>query len=261
MLTLPQIEHALKQLGRPSMGDENIRVTNLAALSALRHRQNLWDLDNPDKSAEHRRLLVEAANIRAAADEAERLKGEQLRIRQWLVQKAGERVAKALDAPDDREPLKVAREWWASDSWCLAFVGNTGTGKSTGAGWCAREALTVGRWVHWLDAREAGTAEVFGEKGRARADRAARAALLVVDDLGAKKTKGVEHWLAWLDGVLTMRHARHDAKADPRRTIITSNDSAEVFKELLGARMVDRIREGGVVHAFGGASLRKRGAA
>lgn len=255
MLTLAQIEHALTQLGRPSMGDQGISVTNFAALSALRKRQNEWDLAHPDKAAEHRRLLVEAEGLRAAAEEASKLKGEALRIRQWLVEKAGERVAKALDAPDEREPLKVAREWWATDSWCLAFVGNTGTGKSTGAGWCARESLTKGCWTHWLDCREAGTAEVFGEKGRARADRAARAALLVVDDLGAKTTKGVEYWLAWLDGVLTMRHARH-SDTDPRRTIITSNDTPEKFKALVGDRMLDRMREGGVLHAFGGKSLR-----
>jgi hypothetical protein len=257
MLTLAQIEHALSQLGRPSMGDENIRVTNFAALSTLRRRQNEWDLAHPDKAAEHRRLLVEAEGINAANEEAQRLLAEKGRIRQWLVEKAGERVAKGLDAPDEREPLKQARAWWATDSWCLAFIGNTGTGKSTGAGWCARESLQAGRWTVWLDARESGTAEVFGEKGRARADRAARAALLVVDDLGAKTTKGVEHWLAWLDGVLTMRHARHDPGVDPRRTIITSNDTPEKFKALVGDRMLDRMREGGVLHAFGGASLRR----
>lgn len=255
MLTLDEIEARLAGFGRPSMGDTNIRVTSLAALHALRQRQNEWDLANPDLGAEYRRLLVEAEGIRASNDEAARLRADAARIRQWLVEKAGERVAKALDAPDDREPLKVAREWWATDSWCLAFVGNTGTGKSTGAGWCAREALTKGCWTHWLDCREAGTAEVFGEKGRARADRAARAALLVVDDLGAKTTKGVEHWLAWLDGVLTMRHARH-SDTDPRRTIITSNDTPEKFKALVGDRMLDRMREGGVLHAFGGKSLR-----
>ncbi len=256
MLTLAQIEHALSQLGRPSMGDENISVTNFAALSALRQRQNEWDLAHPDKAAEHRRLLVEGDSLRAANEEAQRLLAEKGRVRQGLVEKAGERVAKGLDAPDEREPLKQAREWWASGSWCLAFIGNTGTGKSTGAAWCARESLTKGCWTVWLDARESGTAEVFGEKGRARADRAARAALLVVDDLGAKTTKGVEHWLAWLDGVLTMRHARHDPDSDPRRTIITSNDTLERFKALVGDRLVDRIREGGVVHAFGGKSLR-----
>lgn len=259
---IAEINARLAQMKRPDLGNisEFLDADSLKAmgprLSAVRREQNLWDLANPGLAAEHRALVLEAKGLEEDNQARERAKAEKDRARAKLLEWAGARVIEALDAPNEEEPLKVAREWWASDSWCLAFIGNVGTGKSVGAGWCALRALECGTWARWLDAREAGTADIHGEKGRWRAARLSAVPLLVVDDLGAKTVKGVEHWLQWLDGVLTMRHARHDPKRDPRRTIITSNDTLERFKALVGDRLVDRIREGGVVHAFGGKSLR-----
>lgn len=258
---IAEINARLAAMKRPDLGNisEFLDADSLGVmgprLSVVRREQNLWDLANPGLAAEHRALVLEAKGLEADNEARARARAEKDRARAQLLEWAGARVVEALESPTEEEPLKVAREWWASDSWCLAFIGNVGTGKSVGAGWCALQSLERGCWTRWVDAREAGTSDIHGEKGRWRAARLAAVPLLVVDDLGSKTVKGVEHWLAWLDGVLTMRHARHSDE-DPRRTIITSNDTPEKFKALVGDRMLDRMREGGVLHAFGGKSLR-----
>jgi DNA replication protein DnaC len=63
--------------------------------------------------------------------------------------------------------------------------------------------------------------------------------LLVVDDIGA------EAQTAWGSGLLgELLNARHQ---DLKRTIITSNLTREAFKERVGERVADRVREDGEV--------------
>jgi hypothetical protein len=248
-MTTEEISSRIAAIGRPALTSLR-QVLDKNQVARIRHAQNEWDLAHPELAAEHAQLMRDLGAIEDAAQAVATAKAEAGRSKANLRRIAGDRVADALDAPEALPPLLSAKEWWATESWCLALIGDLGVGKSVGAGFCAREALAAGKHVIWIDARESALSPIFGLEGSQRARAAREAYLLVVDDFGAEG--GTAAWLAWLDSVLSVRHARN------RRTVITSNASTLKFRELVGPRMADRIREGGVVRDFGGESLRKR---
>lgn len=147
-------------------------------------------------------------------------------------------------------PVNAARDWWRSDSWCLALVGTPGTGKSTAAGWLAQQATMLGHgrdWVVWLRATQASLAS-FGEETERRMEHARKCSLLVLEEVGSEFWS--DAWRARLEDVLDFRYS------EQLRTVITSNLSNEAFKEKLGLRLIDRLREGGKFVGTGKISMR-----
>lgn len=119
-----------------------------------------------------------------------------------------------------------------------------GRGKSIAAAYAIfRQA---GRFVTAADLGRMG----FDEKERLQGLYQAR--LLVLDDLG-REYAGGKGWLqSAIEDLLT---TRYDGK---RRTIVTTNLSAQTFKERYGERVADRIRGRGRFVVLGGPSLRGR---
>lgn len=75
---------------------------------------------------------------------------------------------------------------------------------------------------------------------------------LVVDDLGGEYLDKAGFYASLLDEIVNER------QAEAKPTIMTTNLNAEAFKERYGARIVDRIREGGRFFNCGDTSLRRR---
>lgn len=248
-MTLDEINARLAAISRPTF-EAFADALRPDRVRALRLRQNEWDLAHPELAAEHAALMRETDAIQRMESEKALALAEKGRAKANLRAMAGDRVGDALATSTETPALLSARAWWPSTSWCLALIGDLGVGKSVGAGWIALQALEAGKTARWLDARDAAVSPIFGTEGSTRAHRAREVDLLVIDDLGAGAPS--EAWKAWVEAILGYRHAREF------RTVVTSNANAEKFKALVGERMVDRIREGGVVKDFGGASLRKR---
>ena len=162
----------------------------------------------------------------------------------------GRRIADVLKAPSSSQSMIAAAEWLVSPAWCLALLGGVGNGKSVAAGWLARAELERGGSVCWIRATEASTASLYGPEAAERSKRARTSDLLVVDDLGAELASAP--WASWLSDVLDARYANLD------RAVLTSNLDAAAFKERVGPRLADRIREGKVV-GTSSVSMRQRG--
>lgn len=247
-MTQEEINSRLEAIGRPALALADVLVRSRVA--AVRADQAEWDSAHPALAAERTLLLRMGEVLDAAAYQAQTAAAEDRRCAGVLRRIAGDRVADALAKAEPLPPLLSAQEWWRTESWCLALIGDLGVGKSVGAGWCALEAVKAPSRVVWVDARVSALSPLFGVQAGNQAASAREAKLLVLDDFGAEGA--TQAWSSWIESVLSYRHARN------ARTVITSNAGTEKFRVTIGARMADRIREGGVVRDFGGASLRKR---
>jgi len=167
----------------------------------------------------------------------------------------------------DTPPVLFMREWIKAGpkAWALVMLGDTGVGKSVAAAlaWLLLRdedravAQAPGvyadlRGVSWVRAR---TLQRLSYNARSDAlQRFAAAHGLIVDELGSED----ERTRQALQEVI---EERGDAK---RRTVITSNLSADEFREAYGDRLLDRLRGAGLnsagkarwVRVFYGESLR-----
>lgn len=167
---------------------------------------------------------------------------------------AGERALHAAASPAQTQALEAAQKWLGAKPidreyavW-LVLLGGTGTGKTVAATWALREALRQGESAYFRTTSRLSRLSGFDEGARELA-MLSECGLLVLDDVGA------EAQTAWGSGLLQeLLDNRHQGY---RRTIITSNLSANDFKARLGERMTDRIREDGYVVTLGGKSLRR----
>ncbi len=128
----------------------------------------------------------------------------------------------------------------------ILLAGGTGRGKTYLAAASVRALLTAGvthedlAWVtvsEALEARRRGFS-ADSERGRQaeeRWERATRARVAVLDDLGAEKPS---EWT--VEQVFVLVNARYDAE---RPTLITTNCTAAELAERLGERTVSRIQE------------------
>lgn len=125
----------------------------------------------------------------------------------------------------------------------LLILGGVGSGKTVAACWWllrASEGLFVtaarlSRWPRYEDAR---MRELL------------RAPRLVIDDLGTEYMDEKGNFMAILDEVVA------DRSANERQTFLTSNLTSELFKARYGERIVDRIRESGMVFSLAETSKR-----
>ena len=142
----------------------------------------------------------------------------------------------------DSACFSATRDWLLDGTtWVLLLMGPPGCGKSQSATWVAHQLLSRGfspRLVPCLKVSDGSLYDVAAEVYRWRCST--QAGLLVLDDLGEGEQRNEKRaaWRAWVDDVLTQRHAQR------RKTIITTNRTIEEFKGWLGERLVDRLREG-----------------
>jgi DNA replication protein DnaC len=131
------------------------------------------------------------------------------------------------------------------------LVGPAGCGKSQAATWAAFQLSMRGFGARCAMCMSASEAPLYGGEAEEYRWRCATAGVLVLDDLGEGEQRNEKRsaWRAWVDDVLTQRHAQG------RKTIITTNRSPAELRAWLGARIVDRLNEG-VISSTNEASLR-----
>lgn len=152
--------------------------------------------------------------------------------------------------------LEAVREWSAlgEEAWCLVLSAPVGTGKSTASAWWLRE-VTRGsdlapdpRLVkRWWPAPEICAIDSFGAEFRSLSECEA----LVLDDVGAEYSDQRGALQSKLDRIIDARYREY------RRTIITTNLSANDFRERYGERLFDRLREGGRWESIKAQSMRR----
>ena len=131
-------------------------------------------------------------------------------------------------------------EFISSDSRILVLAGGVGTGKSVAGAYAIWRKR--GLFIH---ASKLGAIGAFDADDREMMRRVESSPLLVVDDVGSgTDTKGRID--AMIDAMIVCRFDKGLA------TLITTNRSAEIFKQGAGERVVDRIRGGGRFILLGG---------
>ena len=167
------------------------------------------------------------------------------------------RIRATVAAGVDRtEAVMVLEEFATSNAWCLLLLGGVGCGKSTAVGeFLFKEQLRVGprkstmQRALWVCCDEISRLSRFGPEADERFERLRKARALVLDDLGTEVSQP-----GWEQDLSSVMNARYQHSA---RTIITSNLPVEEFKRRYGERLVDRIRENGLVRQLGGESMRR----
>ncbi len=158
-----------------------------------------------------------------------------------------------LDAVYDRDPipcdaLKNVQAFLGSRQTLLVLSGGVGIRKTGSA--CYALVQKPGVFV---------TADDLGRLAAAKDDesregwqRAKRAQVLVVDDLGGEYLDDKGWFFRVLNGLIDHRYGAR------LKTIVTTNVDSPTFKQLYGDRIVDRLREAGRWVTLGGESIRRR---
>ena len=133
----------------------------------------------------------------------------------------------------------------AAVCWCREHIVAPANWRSTDVG----QPYFVGMLPLWISAGQLARLDHFDQKA---IDRVAKAQRLVIDDLGAEYADAKGFFNSLLDELID---ARYSGK---RPTVVTTNLDAEAFKARYGARIIDRIREGGRFVNCGDVSLRRR---
>lgn len=265
MRTLPEIEADLAVLNRPRL--ENFVDALALARGGMKDfadRRDAWDRDNPDGVERWRELRVEHDAAARAEDERKAAVAESGRMLDRLEQTVGATALASLPAAlrQPRDGMKAALDFEGSQAWCLTLLGGVGTGKTVPAAYLAKRTLERGGKLVWWRAASIAKSSLFGPDAKERDERACRADLLVVDDLGSEMTTGP--WVAILEDVLGYRYANGAKTVVTGNLLLESvvpdgrqNQGVVTLRTLLKDRLFDRIREG-VVVGTGSGSMRRR---
>lgn len=163
----------------------------------------------------------------------------------------------------DNPTTQAVRDWAAGPLTFCLILGGAGSGKTV----AAAEALLNsklrwgdggGSWVYsprearFYLASDLARLSYFDMDSQRKLGRCERVPWLVLDDVGSELV--TDTWRSNFSDIINQRNSAR------RKTIITSNLSAEDFKTRYDARIVSRIRGSGVVIVSGTTDLR-RGAA
>lgn len=235
---------AIDAIGRPRMVFGN----GIEGVNESRRLMQEWDAAHPEQYAQYLKHCSKIGPLEREIAEAKHAYGVQERVLKALdASGAGDRALLAAVSAKQTEALEAARQWLTQKKTWLTLLGGTGTGKTVAAVWAMREVARQGEPVAFRTASALSRMSGFNE-GAVELERLGRVSLLVVDDVGA------EAQTAWGQGLLSeLLDVRHQGF---RRTILTSNLGQEPFKQRVGERLVDRIREDGRVVILGGRTLR-----
>lgn len=239
-----------------------MRIGAFPTFRRLMDRMNArksWEQANPEIAAEWNAALLDDDAFERAKEivqkQAEASNGAAL-ARLGLPRP----ILRALRAPKPSPALVAAKEWWLTGKPVLLLRGGVGSGKTFAGAWVLlrqleREAVAKrpsggSSWdaAMFCTAPEFNGLSDYHPEARAWMERLCRCGVLVLDDLGTERMGDGE--LSCVQRVIGARHAGE------RRTVITSNLSADLFKARYGERVADRIREVGLVRDSGTTSLR-----
>lgn len=241
------LDEQMVAIGRPSLSPKELFVTLLDkdALAAHQAVVEAWEHANPEAAAKwlELRALTEAEWNRAYAERygAEAYARERMRrvgFEDALVDKAQRELAA-------NACFVAARDWMLDGTqWSLVLIGDPGCGKTQSATWAAHQLMTRGFAPRCCACPRVSEAPLYGGEAEEYRWRCREeASVLVLDDLGEGEQRNANRsaWRGWVDEVLSQRYAQR------RKTIITTNRTVPELSEWLGARLVDRLREGSVV--------------
>jgi DNA replication protein DnaC len=256
------IDAEMVALGRPSL---SIRaLLNPKTLAEHQATVEAWEYANPTAAARWLELRAEAKAVEAKLYEErygpEAFARERMRVagfEEALVQRALRELL-------ENACFTAARDWIRDGTtWSLVLSGDPGCGKTQAATWAAHQLLTRNNFApRCARCPKVSESPLYGMEAEEYRWRCATAGLLVLDDLGEGEQRSEKRtaWRAWVDDVLTQRHAAR------RKTIITTNRTLAADPKTgapgeltawLGARITDRLREG-VVMSTAEKSLRTR---
>lgn len=158
-----------------------------------------------------------------------------------------------------RETASITAARKAIDDGLVMVVlsGPVGIGKSTAAAWWLGEmAYDAWGWrgarppveLLWVKAKALERWPKFDDAAMKRLEEAGR---LVIDDFGQEYIDAKGALSSFIDGIIDSRYENR------RPTLITTNLDSEKFVERYGARVVDRLLEGGRFITLTGESLRR----
>lgn len=229
-------------LGRPTL--TLTQVLNPALLAAHRATVEAWEYAHPEAAARWLELRADAkaeeAKLYAGRYGSEAFAREQMRVAGF----AEALVGKAMRELRDSACFIAARDWLRDGTlWSLVLTGAPGCGKSQAATWAAHQLLMRNFAPRCARCPKVAEQPLYGGEAEEYRWRCAQAGVLVLDDLGEGEQRNEKRaaWRAWVDDVLTQRHAER------RKTIITTNRSPAELGAWLGARLVDRLNEGTVM--------------
>lgn len=157
-------------------------------------------------------------------------------------------------ALDDTEAIGAVRDFYRSEAQMLVLSGTRGCGKTTAAGWWLTHQFSPSLY---FDTKPVRFVDVIDFARTSRYDDGAMDELklsraLVLDDIGMEYLDDKGAFASLFSGVLNSRYN------GLLPTLITTNATAQEFKERYGERIVDRLREAGRFTELSSGSLRGR---
>lgn len=245
-----ELDAQMVALGRPSLGMRAALVAaacikgDRKALDAHEAAVEAWEYANPDNAAKWLELRAEAqaeeARLFSERYGPEAFAAERMRIAGF----SETLVARCLRELRDTVCFTSTRDWLKDGTtWCLTLTGPPGCGKTQAATWAAHQLLMRGFGPRFVQCLKRSEAALYGMEAEEYRWRTTQAGVLVLDDMGEGEQRNEKRaaWRAWLDDVLTQRHAQN------RRTIVTTNRTTGELRDWLGTRLVDRINEGVII--------------
>lgn len=176
---------------------------------------------------------------------------------------------------EDTAAVLGVRAWLHSGKAFLLLAGGFGTGKTTAA--CA--ALKMARSAAWfmgddgqaipswnydrrmglfVRAAELSSTSPYAQEGRGVWSRVRRVPWLVVDDLGMERMDNAGIWAEQFDLLVDCRYGGDGRGQRELRTVFSTNLDEEGFTARYQGRVMDRIKDAGMVVLCGSKSLRGR---
>jgi hypothetical protein len=228
-----------------------------------------WAEAHPDLAVAWDAALEEDADRRARA-EAERWRAMLVASIPCRLPEMGapRRLAEAVQgellAPEarrrfwDTKAMHAARLFLAERKAILLMFGGAGAGKTAAATWVLTHATSrlYEPWEVSLDpakglfVRAAAAARIPRFDDHGEWARMLRVPWLVLDDLGIETL--TDYWAERVNELVDARYG------DRRRTVLTSNLTAEAFKARYGERIVSRLRDDAIIVDVGSDDLRGR---
>lgn len=239
-----ELDAEMVALGRPHLPIG--ALLDRKALAAHNAEVEAWEYANPEAAARwlELRALAKAEDARLYEERY----GPEAHTRELMRRDGFEEalINRAFKELTANACFREARDWLRDGTqWALTLIGPPGCGKSQAATWAAFQLFTRNNFsVRAARCPKVSESPLYGmEAEEYRWRCASQAGVLLLDDLGEgeQRKESKSAWRAWVDDVLTQRHAAR------KKTIITTNRSTAELAAWLSPRIVDRLNEGTVI--------------